>query len=267
MAMAMTMSSLHTAERVRCTRLCHIVDMVKELRIVENLGTSEFSDENLMTVHAASRRTWLSDLCDLWIAEGLQPKTRRDGREMTEADIGDGVFWSEQVTHPCIILRFWLRCNEVEQTHLVYGLESFDPKLLKGLGKETNRSNNISSSVDVCMSSGIKPIPNIMLGFPDETYESVRNTITALIELGIHAKPHFATAYPGSEWFNTFKDSLTEQYGGDLEQYVLDLGDATKITGTISKYFTPVELLGLQKIVHDKDLRNLELTENILHLD
>lgn len=238
----------------------YIVDMVKELRNRYNVDFVNFLDENLMTVHASSRRTWLSDLCDLWIAEGLQPKTRRDRREMTEADIGDGVFWSgtshASLHYPEILAKMY----EAGCTHLVYGLESFDPKILKGLGKGTNRSNNISS-VDICMASGIKPIPNIMLGFPDETYESVRNTITALIELGIHAKPHFATAYPGSEWFNTFKDSLTEQYGGSLEKYVLDLGDATKITGTISKYFTPVELLGLQKIVHDKDLRNLELTE------
>lgn len=145
-------------------------------------------------------------------------------------------------------------------THLVYGLESFDPHILKKLGKGSSRQNNIDS-IGICMESGIRPIPNIILGFPEETFESVRNTITALLKLGIHAKPHFATAYPGSEWYYSYKDYIASQYQGDLEAYVLDLGDATKITGTISHNFTGMELLGLQQIVAARDLRLLEIAE------
>ena len=145
-------------------------------------------------------------------------------------------------------------------THLVYGLESFDPHILKHLGKGTSRQNNIDCIGDT-MSTGIIPIPNIILGFPDETFESVRNTITALIKLGIHARPHFATAYPGSEWYYAYKDQIAAQYGGNLEAYVQDLGDATKITATISHNFSPVELLGLQDIVAKRDLRLLDLSE------
>jgi radical SAM superfamily enzyme YgiQ (UPF0313 family) len=111
------------------------------------------------------------------------------------------------------------------------------------------------------MASGIIPIPNIIIGFPEETYESIRNTVTALIKLGIHAKPHFATAYPGSEWYYSYKDSIRRQYGGNLEAYIADLGDATKITATISHRFTGVELLGLQEVVAKRDLRLLALAE------
>ena len=145
-------------------------------------------------------------------------------------------------------------------SHLVYGLESFDPYILKHLGKGTTRQKNIDS-VGICMRAGIIPIPNIIIGFPEETFESVRNTITALIELGIHAKPHFATPYPGSEWYYAYKSSIIEQYGGDLEAYIMDLGDATKITAVISHNFTGVELLGLQEIVVKRDLRLLSQFE------
>jgi len=117
--------------------------------------------------------------------------------------------------------------------------------------------------VGICMSTGIIPIPNIIIGFPDETIQSIRNTITALIELGIHAKPHFATAYPGSEWYYSYKDSIKEQYNGNLEDYIKDLGDATKITATISHNFTGVELLGLQEIVAKRDLRLLDQFERV----
>ena len=51
------------------------------------------------------------------------------------------------------------------------------------------------------------------------------------------------------------------QYG-ELEQYIMDLGDATKITGTISHNFTGVELLGLQQIVKDRNLRLLDQFEH-----
>ena len=44
-------------------------------------------------------------------------------------------------------------------------------------------------------------------------------------------KPHFATAYPGSEWFTVYRKKLkinmlfTKKYGlhDDLEAYILDL--------------------------------------------
>ena len=238
----------------------YIVNMVKHLREKYKVDFVNFLDENLMTVNTASRHTWLEEICDLWISEGLQPNARKVGRKVGPEDVGDGVFWSGTshagLHYPEILDKMYLAgC-----THLVYGLESFDPKILKSLGKGVNRQNNIDS-VDKCLASGIKPIPNIILGFPDETFASVRNTITALIELGIHAKPHFATAYPGSEWFNTFKDEIIKQYNGNLENYVLDLGDATKITATICKNFTSIELIGLQQIIANKDLRNLELSE------
>jgi radical SAM superfamily enzyme YgiQ (UPF0313 family) len=145
-------------------------------------------------------------------------------------------------------------------SHLVYGIESFDPYILKKLGKGTTVKNNLSA-VNVCMESGIKPIPNIIIGFPEESFESIRNTINALIELGIHCKPHFATPYPGSEWYYTYKESILDQYQGDLEAFIRDLGDASKVTAVISHKFSAMALLGLQEIVMNRDLRLLDQAE------
>jgi anaerobic magnesium-protoporphyrin IX monomethyl ester cyclase len=72
---------------------------------------------------------------------------------------------------------------------------------------------------------------------------------------------HFATAYPGSEWYYKYKDSIIRQYFGVLEDYIKDLGDASKITGVISENFTGLELLGLQQIVASWDLRLLDQAE------
>lgn len=238
----------------------YIIGMVKELKKNHNIDFVNFLDENLMTMDASSKRIWLKEICEKWIAAGLQPSSRRPGGTAAPPGEEPGVYWSgtsHASLHRPEILKLMY---EAGCTHLVYGLESFDPRVLKNLGKGTTVEKNIAS-VGECMKSGIIPIPNIIIGFPEEDFESVRNTIRALTRLGIHARPHFATAYPGSEWYYTYKQSIKDQYAGDLEQYIKDLGDATKITAVISHNFSGMELLGLQEIVAQKNLRILDQAE------
>jgi anaerobic magnesium-protoporphyrin IX monomethyl ester cyclase len=238
----------------------YVVGMVKDLKQKYNIDFVNFLDENLMTMDASSKRTWMKEICEKWIAAGLQPSSRRPGGKAAPPGEEPGVFWSgtsHASLHTPEILKLMY---EAGCTHLVYGLESFDPRVLKNLGKGTTRQKNIDS-VGECMKSGIIPLPNIIIGFPEEDFESIRNTVTALIKLGIHARPHFATAYPGSEWYYTYKESIRAQYDGNLENYVKDLGDATKITAIISHNFTGLELLGLQEIVAQRNLRILDQAE------
>lgn len=237
----------------------YIIEMVKHLKSEYGVDYVNFLDENLMTMDVYSKRTWLQELCEKWIENGLQPDCRRLGVPYDQVE-NKGVFWSgtsHAALHTPEILKLMYKAG---CTHLVYGLESFDKNILKKLGKGSTPERN-ESSVAICMASGIKPIPNIIIGFPEESFDSVRATIQSLIKLGIHAKPHFATAYPGSEWYYRYKDAISAQYAGDLEKYVMDLGDATKITATISHRFSGMDLLGLQQIVAQRDLRLLDLAE------
>jgi len=57
----------------------YIVDMVKTLVKKYDVDFVGFLDENMMTMDVTSGRSWLKDLCALWIKEGLQPTSRRDG--------------------------------------------------------------------------------------------------------------------------------------------------------------------------------------------
>ena len=75
--------------------------------------------------------------------------------------------------------------------------------------------------------------------------------------MGIVVKPFFATPYPGSEWYYTYKARILEQYGGDLEAFMLDIGDATNITAVISENFNSVELLGLRELMLRRDRRKI----------
>ena len=239
----------------------YIVDMVKVLVDKYSVDFVSFIDENMMTMHVSSAKKWLYELSELWIKEGLQPKDRRKNKKKYKAyNNCDGVYWSG-TSHAGLVDDDVLKAMySAGCSHLVYGLESFDKKVLKNIGKGSSQKANINS-VPRTLASGIIPIPNIIIGFPEDDFDTIRTTIKCMKKLGMYAKPHFATAYPGSEWYYAYKESIIEQYDGDLEAFILDLGDATKITASICHKFSAMELLGLQDIVLNKDLRLLDLAE------
>ena len=57
----------------------YVVDLVKYARQRFGIDFIGFLDENLMTMHQFSGKTWLTDIARLWIEEGLQPQCVRDG--------------------------------------------------------------------------------------------------------------------------------------------------------------------------------------------
>lgn len=233
----------------------YITAMVDELRRRYQVDFVTFLDENLMTMDQASGRKWLNSVCDAWDQKGLTPPRHRSAGTLPA-----GVHWSG-TSHASLYTKPGLqRMRSAGCTHLVYGCESFNRDILKVLGKGSTPQNNVEAILDT-LEAGIVPVPNLIIGHPLESFQSIRDNIQAMLKLGIHAKPHFATAYPGSEWYYDYKPHIAAQYKGDMEAYVLDLGDATKITGTICHAFTGMELLGLQAIMAARDLRLLDLAE------
>ena len=59
-------------------------------------------------------------------------------------------------------------------------------------------------------------------------------------------------------WFTEYRSEILNQYEGqgkkqglsdDLEAYVIDLGDASRVSAVISKNFNAVELIGLREMM------------------
>jgi radical SAM superfamily enzyme YgiQ (UPF0313 family) len=219
-----------------------------------------------MTMHQFSGKKWLTDIADLWIAEGLQPQCVRDGEEH-DPERCRGVHWGG-TSHATLVTREVLRAiKQAGCTHLVYGYESFSPRVMKTVGKGATPETN-ARSLKWTLEAGIRPIPNQMIGFPDEDFDSIRDNVLAWNRLGLNVKPFFATPYPGTEWYRVYKTRILEQYEGDLEAFILDVGDATRITGTICKKFNAVELYGLRELMVLRDLKRIAAFErewNRLH--
>ncbi|MBF0328476.1 MAG: B12-binding domain-containing radical SAM protein [Nitrospirae bacterium] len=237
----------------------YFVDLVKYAK--ERFGVDFVSvlDENFAAL--AKKKDWFDEFSDRWMKEGLQPACARD-RQDHAPESCNGVHWGT-TAHAGIVNGDMLkRFKILGCSHLDYGLESFSDEILKKISKGATVAQN-EAALKMTIKAGIRPIPNQIIGFPDESFESIFLSIEAWERLGIQVYPFFATPYPGSEWYYSFKDKILEQYGGSLEAFFLDLGDATKITAVISGKFNAVELLGLRELMVNHDTKRIRDYERI----
>lgn len=240
----------------------YVVKLAKYIKDKFNANFAYFLDENLMTMDVYSRRVWMKEICRLWKEFDLVPKKKKDGT-------WTGLHWSG-TSHATLCEPGVLKMmREHGCSHLVYGYEHFDDRILKTMGKGSTRKTNLRSFFWT-IESGIRPIPNQIIGFPEEDFDSLRNQMKAWDDLGMVVKPHFATPYPGSEWFTTFREDIEKQYFGrgkalglkdDLEAYILDLGDASRISAVISKNFNAVELAGLREMMLHRQYDKIDAYE------
>lgn len=239
----------------------YVVNLAKEYHERHGVDFIAFLDENLMTMNAFTRWKWIPEICDLWIKAGLQPQCVRDGVEHNPKTC-QGVHWSgtshATLYNPDVLTRM----REAGCSTLIYGLESFSDRILKNLGKGTTAKANVNA-IKETLAVGIRPMANQIMGFPDDFFDSLRDSVKAWQELGMVVLPFFATPYPGSEWYYRYKHRILKQYGGDLEAFLLDLGDATKITAVISENFNAVELLGLRELMVKGDLKRINEYEQV----
>lgn len=217
----------------------YVTDLVSVCYKKYRIDFVSFNDENLVFMDRKTKGEWTSNFFGLWKKKGLSK-----------------IHWGT-TAHPALVTpKLLIAMRKSGCTYLDYGFESFDDGILRSIGKGSTSVMN-ERALRWTMAAGIRPIPNQIIGFPDETFGSLKVTLKAWKRLGIRSNPFFATPYPGSEWYFQFKERILSQYGGDLESFLLDLGDATKITAVISKNFTAVELLGIRDLMVNMDLKRI----------
>ncbi len=247
--------------RIRWHSPEYVVDLVKFARRRFKIDFVVFLDENFMGLNRYTHGQWMKKFSGLWVSEGLQPRCVMEGRPH-ETKSCAGIHWGTTAHAALVDARILKDMRRIGCSYLDYGLESFSNKILKSLAKGTTSEMN-EKAVRLSMEAGIRPIPNQIIGFPDETFESIRENVLAWERLGIQSYPFLATPYPGSEWYYKYKNKILEQYDGNLEAFLLDLGDATKLTAVISQNFNAVELLGLRELLVNRDIKRIDEYEQI----
>ncbi|MDA8419211.1 MAG: radical SAM protein [Desulfobacteraceae bacterium] len=214
-----------------------------------------FLDENFVALDRFSKGKWMDEFEALWLKADLQPQCCRTGEE--HADFCRGVHWGTTCHASLAKQELLQRLKNLGCSHLDFGFESFSDQILKEAGKGATKKMNIDA-LKSSMSVGIRAIPNQIMGFPGDDFDSILENLEVWQRLGIKAYPFLATPYPGSEWYFTYHDRILEQYDGSLDAFLLDLGDATTLTAVISRNFSGVELLGLRELLAQGDSRKIE---------
>ena len=204
-------------------------------------------DENLVAHDAQTRFTWLSDVKDELWKRDLIPDCIKKGVPH-DPKTCDGPHYGG-TSHASIINEKTLKIlKDIGFTYLDYGLEHWDDKILRNLGKGATAASN-AKAVKITLEAGISPIPNQIIMFPDETWETLNTMLDAWEKTKIITTPFICTPFPGAEWYIKYKDYILDQYNGNLESFIEDLEDATKVTALLTKKFTPAEAIGIQNIM------------------
>lgn len=204
-------------------------------------------DENVVAHDAQTGFTWLKSIKDeLWKKNLIADCVRR-GVPHDPATCNGPHFGGS--SHAGLVSKNMLQIlKDIGFVYLDYGLEHWDSKILRTLGKGSTPEAN-KRAVHWTLESGIRPIPNQIIMFPDEDWDTLNTMLDAWEKNGIVSNPFICTPYPGSEWFIKYRDFILEQYNGNLESFIVDLEDATKVTALLTKKFTPAEAVGIQNIM------------------
>ena len=247
---------LTKSRRVRVHSPEYVIEMIKYFKRKFQIDFISFLDENFAILY--KREKWFTAFFDLWMKEGFQPLCIKKKEKHSEKC--NGIHWSTTAHAKIVNENMLIDFKEMGCASLDFGFESFDRNILESIGKESTPELNEKALI-MTLKAGIRPIPNQMIGFPNDTIESIKTTVRYWIKLGIKSKPFFATPYPGCEWYYTYYEKIMEQYNNNLENFLLDLGDAINPTVVLSKHLNLVELLGLRELMVRYDLKKIEVYE------
>lgn len=156
----------------------NVVDEILELKRRYNIQAAVFSDEQL-----TANRRWLSEFCELMIAEG------------------QGVRWtcnSRVDTAPEKLLQMMADAGCVV---VAYGIESGSQSVLESMHKKINLEQS-ERSIQAARDNGIEVLPYLAVGMPNETPESIAETVDFCRRNGLYAEISVITPLPGSPLFD-----------------------------------------------------------------
>lgn len=213
----------------------YTAELVKYLRFRFGVDFVSILDENM-----TSYRKRVFELCDEWERAGLAGLVKFG----CLGDVGG------------VTLDMLRRLREVGCSYISYGGESASNMILRAVKKNTT-VEQMQRAMDWTVQSGIRAVMTFMMGYPDETPQTIHETMEFWRRNKMIVKPFLITPYPGTELYVRYKRKILAEWGGDLEAFLLSLDDATDMSVNISKHFNDVELLGLQQLMYTQDFVRL----------
>ena len=239
----------------------YAVNNVKLLVEKFNVDFISILDENM-----TSNLKWTQEFCDLYVKEGLD-KTVKWGT------LGDAP--SVAVKPEIIKIMRDSGCS-----YISFGFESASDKVLTHDIRKGQLRTHLQKTVDTLKEAQMTPITTFMIGNMHENINDLMESVDFWIQNNAEIDPFICTPYVGSPIFYDNKDFLLQQYDtklkwvaegkikvdektlhkwklSALDEFMIDCGDATKYTATVSQYFTIPELFALKEFMYKKDTRRM----------
>ncbi len=97
------------------------------------------------------------------------------------------------------------------------GIESSDENILANATRKSSRKRYVEMIIRYCQKKGIKITSFYILGFPDDTEDSINRTIRYAKKLNTHVAQFFImTPFPGTKFYDSIKDDIFEK---DFEKF------------------------------------------------
>ena len=112
-----------------------------------------------------------------------------------------------------------------------YSLESAEPSILKAMNKNVS-VEQFSRQTQLFQKAGIHPVTSLVLGYPQETPESIKKTFDCCIENRIYPSVGYLLPQPGS---GMYKYAVEHGFIRDEEEYLLKMGDRQDLRLNMTK--------------------------------
>jgi anaerobic magnesium-protoporphyrin IX monomethyl ester cyclase len=127
---------------------------------------------------------------------------------------------------------------------LGFSLESADYGILKWMNKKASPAD-FSRQVELLRKAGITSFTSIVLGYPNETAETIKATIDCCIANGIYPSAGYLLPQPGSPMYDYARE---KGFIRDEEAYLLSMGDRQDLRLNMTK----IPDREFENIVHDE---------------
>jgi anaerobic magnesium-protoporphyrin IX monomethyl ester cyclase len=128
-----------------------------------------------------------------------------------------------------------------------YSLESAEPEILKAMNKHVT-VEQFSRQTQLFHQAGIHTVTSLVLGFPQETPESIKKTFDCCIDNKIYPSAGYLLPQPGSTMYDYARKN---GFIPDEEEYLLRMGDRQDLrlnmTKMADKEFEAQVLAGLKR--------------------
>jgi radical SAM superfamily enzyme YgiQ (UPF0313 family) len=119
---------------------------------------------------------------------------------------------------------------------LGFGVESLSPTILRNMRKGNSKQypEQAERAVRLTREAGIWCNCTFIIGYPGETWESIRETARFMKEHDVLNNMFYATAYPSTKLYSNEYERIIETFGNE-DAYIKSLGDATEFRVNFSE--------------------------------